>query len=131
MRRMIRVAAVWLSACVAALALACSPALAQPAAGGALSPQQRQVLYGIAKDTWRFFGADVDPKTHLPLDNLGPGNVRGAYTSASNIGVYLWSVVAARDLGLVSTARAEALAGSTLREVATLKRTDGFLYQWY
>ena len=24
-----------------------------------------------------FYGADVDPVTHLPLDNLGPGSVRG------------------------------------------------------
>ena len=39
--------------------------------------QQRSVLHGIAADTWRFYGADVDPTTHLPLDNLGPGAVRG------------------------------------------------------
>jgi hypothetical protein len=24
----------------------------------------------IARDTWRFYQADVDPGTHLPLDNL-------------------------------------------------------------
>jgi hypothetical protein len=119
-----------LAACTLALALVSTPALAQPG-GGALSRHQRHVLYGIAADTWRFFGADLDPSTHLPLDNLGPGAVRGNYTSAANIGVYLWSVIAARDLGLVSTARADALVGSTLREVATLKRSHGFLYQWY
>jgi hypothetical protein len=89
------------------------------------------VLQGIARDTWRFYAADVDPGTHLPLDNLGPGATRGAYTSAANIGVYLWAVVAARDLGLISTSRAQQLAGSTLDEVANLKRFDGFLYQWY
>ena len=27
--------------------------------------------------------ADIDPNTHLPLDNLGPGVTRGAYTSAA------------------------------------------------
>ena len=89
------------------------------------------MLGGIARDTWRFYAADVDPGTHLPLDNLGPGATRGAYTSAANIGVYLWAVVAARDLGLISTSRAQRLAGSTLDEVARLKRFDGFLYQWY
>jgi hypothetical protein len=98
---------------------------------GALTTQQRAVLHGIAQDTWRFYAADVDPVTHLPLDNLGPGSVRGAYTSAANIGVYLWAVVAARDLGLIDTARADQLAGATLGEVAMLKRYDGMLYQWY
>jgi hypothetical protein len=53
---------------------------------------QKAVLHGIARDTWQFYAADVDPFTHLPLDNLGPGAARGAYTSAANIGVYLWAV---------------------------------------
>ena len=107
--------------------------LAAPAAARRppLTAHQRSVLGGIARDTWRFYAADVDPGTHLPLDNLGPGATRGAYTSAANIGVYLWAVVAARDLGLISTSRAQRLAGSTLDEVARLKRFDGFLYQWY
>jgi hypothetical protein len=110
-------------------------ALWAPASAGAhtapLDAHQRSVLQGIARDTWRFYAADVDPATHLPLDNLGPGATRGAYTSAANIGVYLWALVAARDLGLISTSRAERLGGSTLDEVAKLKRFDGFLYQWY
>ena len=45
--------------------------------GSGLSAQQRSVLYGIAADTWKFFGADLDPTTHLPMDNLGPGAVTG------------------------------------------------------
>jgi hypothetical protein len=106
---------------------------ARPAAAatGSLSAHQRSVLQGIAADTWRFYSADVDPNTHLPLDNLGPGSVRGTYTSAANIGVYLWAVTAAHDLGLIDTQRADSLAKATLDEVATLKRFDGFLYQWY
>ena len=108
----------------------CGQALA--AGGGqGLTAQQRAVLHGIAADTWRFYGADVDPSTHLPLDNLGPGAVRGTYTSAANIGVYLWAVVAARDMHLIDTATAQRLASATLHEVATLKRYKGFLYQWY
>ena len=69
--------------------------------------------------------------THLPLDNLGPGDTRGAYTSAANIGVYLWAVVAAGDLRLISRTTEDSLVKATLTEVATLKRTHGFLYQWY
>jgi hypothetical protein len=55
--------------------------------------------------TWRFFA--VDPTTHLLTDNIGLGaaSPRGTYTSPTNIGVYLWSVVAAMDLGLISRAK--------------------------
>ncbi|GAB2456281.1 glucoamylase family protein [Jatrophihabitans fulvus] len=91
----------------------------------------RALLQQIARDTWRFFEADVDPRTHLPLDNLGPGGVRGEYTSAANIGVYLWAVVAARDLNVISTRQAEQRVTQILRTVARIKRSHGFLYQWY
>jgi hypothetical protein len=102
-----------------------------------LTAAQQATLMGIARDTWKFYAADVDPGTHLPMDNLtfAGGSATptsyGRYTSAANIGVYLWAVVSARDLGLVSNARAEGLVAATLNEVARLKRFDGFLYQWY
>jgi hypothetical protein len=99
--------------------------------GAVFTTQQRAVLYGIARDTWNFFNADVDPTTHLPLDNLGPGSTRGTYTSAANIGVYLWAVVAADDLGLISRTEAISRIQATLTEVGHLRRFDGFLYQWY
>src|SRR5882762_5914108 len=28
------------------------------------------VLYAIAQDTWKFYATDLDPNTHLPMDNL-------------------------------------------------------------
>ena len=96
-----------------------------------LSAAQRATLLGVAKDTWQFFEKDVDPVTHLPLDNLGPGTVRGAYTSAANIGVYLESVVAANDLGIISRPKAVSLISATLKTVGTLQSDHGFLYQWY
>ena len=112
------------------LALAAA-ALVWAAPARALTRDQRAVLRGVARDTWRFYSADVDASTHLPLDNLGPGSIRGAYTSAANIGVYLWAVVAARDLQLISDRRARSMISATLSEVRRLKRYDGFLYQWY
>lgn len=94
------------------------------------------VLYGIAADSWRFYVADVDPNTNLPMDNLtwaggGPLSSQGQYTSASNIGVYLWAVVAANDLNLIPRSTADSLVSATLNEVATLDRYQGLLYQWY
>jgi hypothetical protein len=102
-----------------------------------LTSAQRASLLGIARDTWKFYGADVDPGTNLPMDNLtfaggSPAPTGyGRYTSAANIGVYLWAVVAARDLGLISRPQARARIEATLAEVARLKQFGGFLYQWY
>lgn len=115
---------------VLAAAAVAAPAHAHPP-GRQSADRQRAVLFDIARDTWRFFAEDVDPVTHLPLDNLGPGDARGEYTSAANVGVYLWSVVAARDLHLISTRQAERRAAATLRTVTRLKRSHGFLHQWY
>ena len=102
-----------------------------------LSDAQRSSLMAIARDTWKFYAKDVDPQTHLPMDNLtyaGGSPVPtsyGRYTSAANIGVYLWAVVAAHDLGLISKREATNEISATLTEVAKLKRDHGFLYQWY
>jgi Putative glucoamylase/Protein of unknown function (DUF3131) len=106
-------------------------AQALPSKTTGLSGQQQADVRQIARDTWRFFSSDVDPQTHLPLDNVGPGDTRGTYTSSANIGVYLWSVVAAHDLHLISGPEAVARVESTMREVAQLQRSHGFLYQWY
>jgi Putative glucoamylase/Protein of unknown function (DUF3131) len=136
--RMVRglLAAALLAVTLTAVTLtAAVPAGARAAAGrgggSGLSPQQRSVLLRIARDTWKFYAADVAPTTDLPMDNLGPGTIRGAYTSAANIGVYLWAVIAADDLGLISRPQARSLVTATLTTVKGLKRFGGFLYQWY
>ena len=111
------------------------PGAVQPFSG--LDAQDRSELYRIAVDTWKFYRADVDPDTHLPLDNLtfAGGSATptgyGRYTSAANIGVYLWGVVAAEELGLVGRPQARSEIAATLREVSTLRRYHGMLYQWY
>ena len=98
-----------------------------------LSNGQQQVLYAIARQTWRFFDADTDPNTHLPMDNIGlyGAPARGAYTSPTNIGVYFWSVVAAQDLGLIDHTGALQRANATLTEVEHLSKWNGFLFSWY
>ncbi|HZC71473.1 MAG TPA: glucoamylase family protein [Jatrophihabitans sp.] len=120
--------------CVAAAVLAVTMSDVPPAGAappGGLSTAQRAELRSIAADTWQFFAKDVDPTTHLPLDNLGPGSIRGNYTSSANVGVYLWSVVAAHDLDLITRHEADARIAATLHGVAQLQRSHGFLYQWY
>lgn len=102
-----------------------------------LTHAQRANLYAIAKRTWKFYADDVDPQTHLPLDNLTyAGGSRtptdyGRYTSSANVGTYLWAVVSAQDLGLITHREAGKLARATLRSVQEMASYKGFLYQWY
>src|SRR5262245_41646989 len=102
-----------------------------------LTGSQQADLMSIARHSWQFFAADVDPTTHLPMDNLtfaggsATPTASGQYTSSANIGVYLWSVVSAEDLGLVSRPAARSMISATLTEVSQLARYKGFLYQWY
>jgi hypothetical protein len=73
------------------------PAAASPADSvrsfAGLTATRQANLRAMAGDTWNFYGADVDPNTHLPLDNItyAGGSVTptsyGRYTSASNVGV--------------------------------------------
>ena len=102
-----------------------------------LTPPQQASLLSVARQTWNFYTDDVDPATNLPMDNItyagdsaAPSSY-GRYTSAADIGVYLWAVVAARDLGVISTQQAADRIRATLSEVQHLRRYDGFLYQWY
>jgi Putative glucoamylase/Protein of unknown function (DUF3131) len=101
------------------------------------SAAQRADLMSIARSTWKFYDVDVDQATNLPMDNItfaggsATPTTYGRYTSAANIGVYLWAVVSARDLGIISTAEAVSRIRATLTEVSHLQRYDGFLYQWY
>jgi hypothetical protein len=103
----------------------------------AFTGAERANLMSIARDTWKFYSVDEDPATQLPMDNVtfAGGSATptsyGRYTSAANIGVYLWAVTSARDLGLISTGRAADRILATLNAVAHLKRDHGFLYQWY
>ena len=134
----------WILALVLAVALL-TPVTARAAgspvsASGGLSPlstAQQASLMAVARDTWKFYGPDVDQATSLPMDNItfaggsSAPTSYGRYTSSANIGVYLWAVVSARDLGLISESQARARLTATLTEVSHLKRFDGFLYQWY
>jgi hypothetical protein len=110
---------------------------ASVAAFHGLTGQQKGNLLSVAQQTWNFYNADIDPATNLPMDNItyaggsATPTTFGAYTSAADIGVYLWGVVSARDLGIISTPQAISRIQATLTEVQSLQRYDGFLYQWY
>jgi hypothetical protein len=105
-----------------------------PGRSGVSNPAtQRQLLGAYAADTWRSFEAMVVDETGLPADNLSIHGERSAYTSPTNIGVYLWSTLVARDLRLISRAEAHDRIATTLSTVAELERHEesGQFMNWY
>ena len=122
-------------ALVAVVITAVTTAGLAPAAAAKPKPD-RATLMAYAEDTWRSFGAMVEPSTGLVADNiegeLDPAT-RSAYTSPTNIGGYLWSTVVARDLRIIDRREAHERMSQTLDTVAELERHEdsGMFYNWY
>lgn len=91
-------------------------------------------LRNIARRTWHFFEATVNAGEHwLPPDNIqiDPPNGIAHRTSPTNIGLYLSSIITARDFGYITTS--EMLEGieNTLSTLDALPRWQGHFYNWY
>ena len=108
----------------------------EAAVGAALNRSDRTTLHRYARDTWKSFVAMVDPATGLPSDYIGGDlspSSRSGYTSPTNVGGYLWSTVAARDLGIIGRREAEKRVGKALDTLGRLDRHEasGMFYNWY
>ena len=101
-----------------------------------VSPQKRQktILKKHARDMWRFFDDFVTERdNHLPPDNyqLAPVEATARRTSPTNIGMYLISVLSARDFGFIDTNTMYQRVSSTLNTIEQLPKWNGHLYNWY
>lgn len=100
-----------------------------------LAPEQRRLLETIARDTWNFYGynTDVDPNTDLPRDNIGFNGApaQGNYTSPTNIGLYLWSIVAAQDMHIINRHEELDRLSRAITTIERLRKWNGFLLSWY
>ena len=89
-----------------------------------------------ARDTWRSFVHMVDPNTGLPADNIA-GNLhpstRSGYTSPTNVGMYFWATLAARDLGFIGAGEAIDRISLTLTTLEGMERHEpsGQFWNWY
>lgn len=131
-RRTLVAAAAATTGLAVAAALAAGPTAAAPPGG--TGPDG--LLTQFAQDTWRSFDAMVHDETGLPDDNIGGSltpDTRGGYTSPTNIGAYLWSTVAARDIGLIGADEARERMAQTLDTVAQMEQHEpsGMFYNWY
>jgi cyclic beta-1,2-glucan synthetase len=118
-----------------------SPAIARwtsrsPVVAGKLSMSHgdARALRLIARRTWRFFETFVTSADQmLPPDNFqeDPAPMLAHRTSPTNLGLYLLSVVSARDLGWTGTIDAIERLEATLSTMNRLARFRGHFYNWY
>ena len=100
----------------------------------ALSAKDAQILRLAARRTWRYFESFVTAEHHmLPPDNVQeePGITVASRTSPTNIGLYLLSVIAARDFGWIGTVEAVERLEETMEALTHLERHRGHLFNWY
>ena len=95
----------------------------------------RALFERVAQDTWRGLDGLRDRPSGLPFDTVtlhvdGPPSV-GDYTNVTNIGLYLMSVVAARDLGFISPKEAESRLLRVVKTLEQLETYQGFFYNYY
>lgn len=96
--------------------------------------QEVQAFRRIARKTWRFFEHFVgDMDHHLPPDNYqeDPRGIVAHRTSPTNMGLYLLSVVAARDLGFISLHEATRRLSRSLLTIENLEKREGHVLNWY
>jgi cyclic beta-1,2-glucan synthetase len=100
----------------------------------AVSEADALALRLTARRTWRFFETFVTATDNmLPPDNFqeDPAPVLAHRTSPTNLGLYLLSVVSARDFGWIGTSEAVERLEATLATMGGLARFRGHFYNWY
>ncbi|PBB84697.1 MULTISPECIES: glucoamylase family protein [unclassified Mesorhizobium] len=99
-----------------------------------ISAADVHTLRTVARRTWHYFETFVTAEHHhLPPDNFqeSPAPVVAPRTSPTNIGVYLLSVVSARDFGWISLSDAITRIDATMTTIENMPRDRGHLYNWY
>ncbi|HWQ70951.1 MAG TPA: glucoamylase family protein [Desulfitobacteriaceae bacterium] len=99
-----------------------------------INSEDRKYLRALAYDNWRFFETVVSAEDNwLPPDNLQVDPPKGIAhrTSPTNIGLFMAAVIAARDLGYLTTSAMFKRLENTLDTLNKLPRWHGHFYNWY
>ena len=90
-------------------------------------------LREYAKGTWASFVAMTDERSGLPADVLEDDGDTSVQTSTTNIGAYMWSAVAAEELGFIREHELVARLSKTLTSLEGMERhaPSGQFYNWY
>ena len=93
-----------------------------------------QALRRTARRTWRYFEVLVGAADNwLPPDNFqeDPAPEVAHRTSPTNLGLYLLSVVSARDFGWIGASQAVERLEATLATMIRMPRFHGHFFNWY
>ncbi|MFH1524639.1 MAG: glucoamylase family protein, partial [Chloroflexota bacterium] len=99
-----------------------------------LTEAQRKQIRRLARRTWTFFEQFAGPNDHwLPPDHFQE-NPRGSvahYTTPTNIGLFLLSILSAYDLGYIDLLELSVRLRSTFETMDGLEHYRGHLLNWY
>jgi hypothetical protein len=100
-----------------------------------------EFLNVIAQDTWKFFDNIVDRENHLPLDTVQFAKEApiyekdswvGDYTNITNIGMYLFAITGAYELGYIKYEDAVERVQGVVQTLNELPRHEsGFYFNYY
>ncbi len=116
-----------------------SASLSQSLGGGEmscpkLSEKQKAVLTSHISSMLGFYLENVNEETnYLPPDNiqLSPVMATAYRTSPTNMGFYLVSLLAAKDLGAITTSELYSALDNSLTTIEKMEKYRGNLYNWY
>jgi hypothetical protein len=104
-----------------------------PGAKTAPPHAQHDTLLQYATATWRSFVA-LTEHLRLPADNIhATTRTRAPRTKPTNIAAYLWAILAARDLEIITSNEACERIGQTLEMLGQMEHhaPSGLFYDWY
>ncbi len=99
-----------------------------------VKPEDIVLFHLTARRIWHFFSTFVtESENFLPPDNFQevPTPVVAHRSSPTNFGLYLLSVLSARDFGWIGTGETIDRIEATLKSLIRLERHHGHFYNWY
>ena len=99
-----------------------------------ISSEDKEYLYNIAKDTWKFFYENItQDNNYFIIDNYQENrkNKIVSRTSSTNIGLELISIISAYDLGFINIDECIDYLEKIFSSINKLSKWNGHLYNWY
>ncbi|MEW5838549.1 MAG: glucoamylase family protein [Pseudomonadota bacterium] len=101
-----------------------------------LPQDDQEFIQQVLRDTWRGLDGLRDRESGLPFDTVtffpgGGAPMIGDYTNVTNIGLFMMSVIAARELGLVDAKGASQRLKQIVTTLEKLETYQGFFFNYY
>lgn len=101
-----------------------------------LPDDDQELTQKVLRDTWRGLDGLRDRENGLPFDTVtffpgGGAPAVGDYTNVTNVGLFMMSVVAARELGLIERKGAFSRLQQLVATLEKLETYQGFFFNYY